>query len=73
MQTEKCQPSCQWIMLEMRFIEFPALSVDPRVGISRSANLPRVVISRSASKTNDFFLIYNWKNQSCYKNIYMTW
>ena len=33
MQTEKSQPSGQQIMPEMRFTEFPALSVDPRVGI----------------------------------------
>ena len=36
MQTEKSQPKDKWIMLERRFTEFPALSIDPRVGISRS-------------------------------------
>ena len=33
MQTEKSQPEGKWIMPETRFTEFPALSVDPRVGI----------------------------------------
>ena len=37
MQIEKSQPEGERIMLETRFTEFPALSVDPRVGISRSA------------------------------------
>ena len=43
MQTEKSQPNREiltegkQIMPEMRFTPFPALSVDPRVGISRSA------------------------------------
>ena len=36
-KTEKSQPEGQRIMSETRFTEFPALSVDPRVGISRSA------------------------------------
>ena len=34
MQTEKSQPEGKQIMLEMRFTEFMALSVDLRVGIS---------------------------------------
>ena len=38
MQTEKSQPEGKRIMLEIRFTEFPALSVDRRVGISRSAS-----------------------------------
>ena len=38
MQTEKSQPSGQWIMPETRFTEFLALSIDLRVGISRSAS-----------------------------------
>ena len=38
MQTEKSQPEGKRIMPEMRFTEFPALAVDPRVGISRSAS-----------------------------------
>ena len=38
MQTEKSQPEGKRIMPETRFTEFPALSVDPRVGISRSAS-----------------------------------
>ena len=38
MQTEKTQPEGKQVMLETRFTEFPALSVDPRVGISRSAS-----------------------------------
>ena len=37
MQTEKSQPERKRIMPETRFTEFTALSVDPRVGISRSA------------------------------------
>ena len=37
MQTEKSQPEGKRIMPEMRFTEFPALSVNARVGISRSA------------------------------------
>ena len=38
MQKEKSQPEGKRIMPETRFTEFPALSVDPRVGISRSAS-----------------------------------
>ena len=38
MQTEKSQAKVKRIMPETRFTEFPALSVDPRVGISRSAS-----------------------------------
>ena len=38
MQTEKSQPEGKRIMPERRFTEFPALSVDLRVGISRSAS-----------------------------------
>ena len=38
MQTEKSQPDGKRIMPETRFSEFPALSVDPRVKISRSAS-----------------------------------
>ena len=38
MQTEKSQSKSKRIMSETRFTEFPALSVDPRVGISRSAS-----------------------------------
>ena len=34
---EKSQPEDKWIMPETRFTEFPALSVDPRVGTSQSA------------------------------------
>ena len=37
MQIEKSQPAGKRIMLAMRFSEFPPFSVDPRVGISRSA------------------------------------
>ena len=36
-QTEKPLPECKQIMPEMRFTKFPALSIDPRIGISRSA------------------------------------
>ena len=38
MKTEKSQPEGQRIMPETRFTEFPALSVDQRVGTSRSAS-----------------------------------
>ena len=38
MQVEKSQPEGKWIMLETKFTKFPALTVDPRVGISRSAS-----------------------------------
>ena len=37
LQTEKSQPKGKWIMPEIRFTEFPALSVDPRVRVSWSA------------------------------------
>ena len=37
-QTEKSQPEGKRIMPETRFTEFSALSVDPEVGISRSAS-----------------------------------
>ena len=40
MQTEKSQPEGKRIMPETRFSEFPALSVDPRVGIFRSHQRP---------------------------------
>ena len=38
MQTEKSNPEGKRIMLEMGFTEFPALSVDPKVGISLPAS-----------------------------------
>ena len=38
MQTEKSEPEGKRIMPETRFTEFPALSVDPRVGISWSSS-----------------------------------
>ena len=38
MQTEKSQPEGKRIIPETMFTEFEALSVDPRVGISRSAS-----------------------------------
>ena len=37
MQIEKSQPEGKQVMPEMRFTQFPASSVDPRVGISLSA------------------------------------
>ena len=37
-QAEKSQPEGEWIMPDTRFTEFPALFVDPRVRISRSAS-----------------------------------
>ena len=36
-QTEQSQPKGKRIMLEMKFSDFPALSIGPRVGISGSA------------------------------------
>ena len=38
MQTKKSQREGKRLMLETRFTEFPASSVGPRVGISRSAS-----------------------------------
>ena len=38
MQTEKSLPEDKWILPEVRFTEFPALSIDLRVGISLSAS-----------------------------------
>ena len=38
MGTEKSQPESKQIMLEKRFTEFLALSIDPRIGISWSAS-----------------------------------
>ena len=38
MQIEKFQPKGKRIMPEARFTKFPEFSVDPRVGISRSAS-----------------------------------
>ena len=38
MQVEKTQPEGKRIIPEISFTEFPAISVDPRVGISRSAS-----------------------------------
>ena len=37
-QAEKSQPEGKWIMPETRFTKLPPLSVDPNVGISRSAS-----------------------------------
>ena len=42
MQTEKSQPESQRIMPETRCTSFPALSVDPRVGISRLHRRPMI-------------------------------
>ena len=47
MQTKKSQLEGTRIMPETKFTKFPALSVDLRVGISRSA-----------SETDDYFLAY---------------
>ena len=38
MLTDKSQAEGKWIMPETRFTEFPALSVGPRIGLSRSAS-----------------------------------
>ena len=40
MQTDKSQPEGKRIMLGTRFTEFPALSIDSKVWISRSASKP---------------------------------
>ena len=40
MQTEKFQPEGERMMPEMRFAEFPALSVETRVGIFQPAWRP---------------------------------
>ena len=37
MEIENSQPEGKRVMPQTRFTEFPALSVDPRVGFSRSA------------------------------------
>ena len=37
-ETEKFQPEGQREMSEMRFTDFPAISIDPRVGISQSVS-----------------------------------
>ena len=42
MQTEKSQSECKRIMPKTRFTEFPALSVHPRVGISRLRQRPTI-------------------------------
>ena len=41
LQTEKSQLKGKRIMPETRLTEFPALSVDPRVGISREIRMHR--------------------------------
>ena len=38
MQTEKTQPEAKRVIPETSFTELPALSVDPRVGLSRSSS-----------------------------------
>ena len=59
MQTKKSQPLSQRIMLETRLTLFPALSVYPRCGISRSA-----------SKANDkiLFMTHVKEGHSASKN-----
>ena len=52
MQTEKSQPEGEQIMPETRFTEFPALSIDPRVGISLLPRRPMF----------DYFITYDIKN-----------
>ena len=52
LQTEKSQPEGKRIMPETRFTEFTTLSVDQRVGISRSA----------AATDDIIFLTYDIKN-----------
>ena len=42
MQTEKSQPEGKRMMPETMYTEFPALSIDPMVGISPSARRPMI-------------------------------
>ena len=44
MQTEKFQPEGKQVMPEIRLTSFPALSVDPRAEISRSASETNVCL-----------------------------
>ena len=62
MQTEKSQDEGKRLMPEMRFTEFPALSVDQGVGNSRSAS----------ETDNCFFFLTPLKNRSFKRNIYLT-
>ena len=55
MQTEKSQPDGKWIMPETRFTEFAALSVDPKVGISRpSPEGKRIMPEKSLSSLRHY-------------------
>ena len=54
MQTEKSQPEGKRIMPETRFTDFPASSVELRIGISQSSSETGLII----------FLTYDIKN--CY-------
>ena len=60
-QTEKSQPENKRILPETRFTEFPALSVDPRAGISRSASENDVWL---------FFLTYDIKIIKSHSSFY---
>ena len=67
MQTEKSQSEGKQVLLETRFTEFPALSVDPRVGIFRSAEpaSDRLNFLPIIGKTIVFitiFLLFSLKN-----------
>ena len=58
MQTDKSKPEGKWIMPETRFTEFPALSVGPRVGISRSASETDVLIIFLTYDINKYYLLF---------------
>ena len=57
MQTEKSQPEGKRIMPEKKFTEFPALSVDPRVGTWRPV-------------IDYFFYLFSEKIEVLKENIY---
>ena len=61
MQTEKSQTEGKRIMPQTRFTEFPALSVDPKVGISRSA---------SETDVGFIFLTYDIKNLNIFRHFF---
>ena len=65
MQTEKSVPEGKRIMPETRFTEFPALSVDPRVGISRSHQRPMFGL-------NIFYFLNKYDNISMHCNQQVT-
>ena len=65
MHTEKSQTEGKRIMPETRFTEFPELSVDPRVEISRSASKTYVVVVvfRFNGPLRQYFSLYRAVSQ----------